>query len=315
MNAEPKESRVSRRPPNTPFRQGKMKANQLLLTPKGVIFCFLLLGIIFVPVGAAMLFLSNSVVEYTLRYDDICPESTVCNIVINLPKMEPPVYMYYRLSNFYQNYRRYTQSRDPDQLAGRHVSNSYSSLNSDCAPYTSNGNSQDPNNFYVPCGLMARSMFNDSFSLWDSTNTPVPLKKEGIAWTSDKKLFKNPALSTPGIRTIADFEDEDFVVWMKPAPLPDFKKIHRIISTSLEGNYTLQVKSVFPTKVLNSKKYVVLSTTTAIGGKNSFLGWAYIVMGAVLIIQGILFGIQQKLCPRKMGDQNFLRDSVVLRRG
>jgi hypothetical protein len=34
----------------------------------------------------------------------------------------------------------------------------------------------------------------------------------------DKK-FNNPPIEAPGIRVIADFEDEDFIVWMRTAGL------------------------------------------------------------------------------------------------
>jgi hypothetical protein len=32
--------------------------------------------------------------------------------------MEPPIYVYYQLKNFYQNHRRYVKSRSDDQLRG-----------------------------------------------------------------------------------------------------------------------------------------------------------------------------------------------------
>lgn len=38
---------------------------------------------------------------------------------IDIPKlMKAPVYMYYKLDNFYQNHRRYASSRNDYQLAG-----------------------------------------------------------------------------------------------------------------------------------------------------------------------------------------------------
>ena len=39
-------------------------------------------------------------------------------------------------------------------------------------------------------------------------------------------------------------EDEDFIVWMRTAGLPHFKKLHRIIDTDLSaGTYTLTVNN------------------------------------------------------------------------
>ena len=40
-----------------------------------------------------------------------------CTISIEVPKqMDPPIYMYYKLTNYYQNHRRYVKSRSDQQL-------------------------------------------------------------------------------------------------------------------------------------------------------------------------------------------------------
>lgn len=45
-------------------------------------------------------------------------------------------------------------------------------------------------------------------------------------------------------RVISDFEDEDFVVWMRTAGLPTFKKLYRIINTDLQpGNYSVTIQN------------------------------------------------------------------------
>ena len=44
-------------------------------------------------------------------------DSNPCNITLEVPTaMTPPIYMYYKLSNFYQNHRRYVRSRSDPQL-------------------------------------------------------------------------------------------------------------------------------------------------------------------------------------------------------
>jgi len=217
--------------------------------------------------------------------------------------------MYYRLQNYYQNHRRYVKSRSDTQLKGESVT-SYSDL-SDCDPYISVGDSSNSALFYQPCGLIARSLFNDTFLLFKASDgTPVDLRKDGIAWESDKKKkFRNPkASASQGVRTIPDYEDEDFIVWMRTAGLPDFKKLYRIIDEPLEANttYNVTVRSNYPVSSFSGKKHVVLSTTTWIGGKNPFLGYAYIVVGAICFVLGIIFGIKHKINPRKLGDTKYL---------
>lgn len=298
----------SKKPANTAFKQQRLKAWQPILTPKPVILSFLIIGLVFIPIGIGILISSNEVVEVDHRYDDApaCPYGSVCNITFNVPKkMSAPVYLYYRLDNYYQNHRRYVKSRNDNQLRG--LATAYADLR-DCDPYISYGDSKNKNDIYVPCGLIAKSVFNDTFALFRGDGTPIPLRKEGIAWASDRdKKFKNPPESVPGIRVIADLEDEDFIVWMRTAGLPDFKKLYRIIDQDIEsGDYTVTVTSNYNVKPFNGKKHFVLSTTTWIGGKNPFLGYAYIVVGAICFVQGVVFGIKHLLSPRKLGDTKYL---------
>ena len=68
------------------------------------------------------------------------------------------VYIYYGLSNFYQNHRRYVKSRDDHQLLG-----SLDEVSNECDPFARY--STDPNNSsavkqVVPCGAIANSLFN-----------------------------------------------------------------------------------------------------------------------------------------------------------
>lgn len=115
----------------------------------------------------------------------------------------------------------------------------------DCEPRASVNGSSDPDDFYLPCGLIAWSQFNDSFVLRSNTdNTTVPLRKNGIAWSSDLTTrFNNPPANTPGVRVIADFQDEDFVVWMRTAGMPNFRKLYRIIDQDLQGNFTVFIRN------------------------------------------------------------------------
>ena len=188
---------------------------------------------------------SNRVVEVGKRYDNLdnCPINSTCTITMEVTeKMSKPVYMYYRMTDYYQNHRRYVKSRNDAQLRGEPPT-SYSALE-DCDPVRSLDGSKNPQDFYLPCGLIAWSVFNDTFSM-TKDNTTIPLRKNGIAWESDSdKKFKNPPADAKGIRVIQDFEDEDFIVWMRTAGLPNFKKLYRIIDQDITpGTYQIQIQN------------------------------------------------------------------------
>ena len=66
------------------------------------------------------------------------------------------------------------------------------------------------------------------------------------------------------------------------------------------------VSNRFPVEMFKGKKYFVLSTTSWIGGQNFFLGYAYIVVGAICIALALGFLAKQLISPRKMGDAKYL---------
>ena len=64
--------------------------------------------------------------------------------------------MYYGLTNFYQNHRRYVKSRDDSQLLGEKMT--ASQLTQDCQPFRTYN--ETANIGYAPCGAIANSLFN-----------------------------------------------------------------------------------------------------------------------------------------------------------
>lgn len=79
-----------------------------------------------------------------------------CRIRFDLPAdLKAPVFIYYKLTSFYQNHRRYVQSLDTDQLKGDAVKTD-TLKNGPCKPL---GTDSDGKAIY-PCGLVANSLFN-----------------------------------------------------------------------------------------------------------------------------------------------------------
>jgi len=233
--------------------------------------------------------------------------------------MNGPVFFYYQLTNFFQNHRRYVKSRADTQLRGIDV---YGGLTS-CDPLESWNNKP-----LYPCGLIANSFFNDTFVAStcngnQCTNLIVGGNwlETDIAWASDKDVkFKLPS-GCPSNDTekcphpsvgpngqLPQVIDEHFMVWMRTAGLPTFKKLYaRMPDMTLHkgDTFSVNVTNVYPVSSFSGEKAIVLSTTSWIGGKNDFLGAAYIVVGAICWFLALLFYVKHRCSPRELGDMKY----------
>ena len=54
----------------------------------------------------------------------------------------------------------------------------------------------------------------------------------------------------------------------------------------------------FPVTKYDGKKAIVLTTSTVMGGKNPFMGIAYVVVGGLCIVLGALFTVAHLIKPR-----------------
>ncbi|KAH9946361.1 cell cycle control protein [Epithele typhae] len=370
-----KEKGSWRRPANTAFKQQRLKAWQPILTPRTVLPTLFIIGVIFAPIGALLIWGSGLVTEmdfdYTdcelldpqgatddlnsLKYTDLpsskylyklsaadsnAPTSTPqyafmnintnpvgqqqqCVLRFDVPvDVKPTVLLYYKLSNFYQNHRRYVKSLNQDQLRGKFVS--ASTLGSgDCKPL----GSIDGKAIY-PCGLIANSMFNDTFSnltMATENSTTYLWSEKNIAWPGESKKYAtkpgyDPSQITPPPNWIKRFpsynssnlpnlkEDEHFQNWMRTAGLPTFTKLWgRNDDTTLQkAQWRIVINMNFPVRPYKGTKSIVISTVSWMGGKNPFLGWAYVAASGLLVLLGILGTIRHLVKPRKLGDMSLL---------
>ena len=296
---------------NSKFKQQKLPGWRPVPTITSTTIIFFCFGAVFIVLGIIILIFSNKIEEISLRYDEKCTGQTTCTIKLKVEKnMEKNIMVYYQLDGFYQNHRRYVKSKSDDQLNGKDISFEAMKDSQDCDPVITNkemgktesitGATLAENDVAIPCGLIAKSFFDDKFHDWkiiDSFGDISNLKVDetNIAWKADKELkYKN----VDKARQWIDMTDEHFIVWMRPAGLPNFRKLWgRITDTDLKAGTQIEVRidNKFDVSSFNGKKYLILSTVNAFGGKNSFLGISYIVLGGISIILAVVFVIGYNL--------------------
>ena len=273
-------------------------------------FCF---WGVFIVLGSIIFVFTNKIEEVSYRYDndEKCKNQPQCTITLNIKnKMERNIMIYYQLNGFYQNHRRYVKSKSDEQLNGKMFSVEEMRNSQDCDPAVTNAEMNktkscdpavnlDPKEIAIPCGLIAKSYFNDKFTNWKINGESFSPDEKDIAWKADKELkYKNIDLKKQWI----DMTDEHFIVWMRPAGLPNFRKLWgRIKDRDLEENSKVEVtiENNFDVSAFNGKKFLILSTVNAFGGKNSFLGISYIVLGGISIILAVVFIIGYNLHSKK----------------
>uniref|UniRef100_A0A7S2WPH8 Cell cycle control protein 50A n=1 Tax=Eucampia antarctica TaxID=49252 RepID=A0A7S2WPH8_9STRA len=191
------------KPNDTAINQQRMKSWNPILDPVWVICTYIILGIIFIPVGLKINSIADGVSELSQKYDSHDDTTLDCHIgdntntnktctvsFVTKDDMEPPILVYYEIKNFYQNHRKYITSRDDKQLFG-YVGDRTKQSKDLCSPLDQLGNIS-----ISPCGLIANTLFNDVIKLVggkDNKGQDLILVEKGIAWQSDIDYkFKQP---------------------------------------------------------------------------------------------------------------------------
>eukprot|EP00747_Dinoflagellata_sp_TGD_P163883 gnl/TRDRNA2_/TRDRNA2_183075_c0_seq1.p1 gnl/TRDRNA2_/TRDRNA2_183075_c0~~gnl/TRDRNA2_/TRDRNA2_183075_c0_seq1.p1 ORF type:complete len:426 (-),score=82.44 gnl/TRDRNA2_/TRDRNA2_183075_c0_seq1:50-1327(-) len=182
----------------TQFTQQRLKAWQPVLAPHWVISFYICFGVLFVALGIVLLFASWSVEEYAVDYTNVeTDENGVGQLDITIESdMQAPIWVHYQLDGFHQNHRRYVNSRDDSQMKeGKIKPNVDRKFYETCHPWVV---TDDRVNY--PCGLVARSIFNDTYIIRakgpseedDWQRVFVDSSAKTIAWSVDvARKFQN----------------------------------------------------------------------------------------------------------------------------
>ncbi|KAL0239437.1 hypothetical protein GEMRC1_009545 [Eukaryota sp. GEM-RC1] len=161
-----------------------------------------------------LLILHSSPIQVSDQYSSTCTDS-LCDITLNIPEtIKAPVYIYYELSNFHQNHRRYISSFSKSQLFDS--SPSLSSLKSDCEPLVKG----DDGEVLLPCGLLPNTIFNDSF-VFSQDSKVLELDHDAAIWKREEGKYT--------AESDLDLSHPLFISWMKPFLVNKIRRLFGVI--------------------------------------------------------------------------------------
>jgi len=269
-------------------------------------------------------------------YHKYTEDSPVCRIEFNIPEdLQPTVSFYYYLENFYQNHRRYVGSFNAKQLLGEPVDGN--TINSStCDPITYDAANKTGRIVY-PCGIVANSMFNDTFTspLWlNVKNASSPegqvyqmSNNSGITWPGLRDLYGPTRYNYTQIVPPPNWEKryrggyseeqpppnlqelESFQNWMMLAASPNFYKLYQRNDKDpmIAGTYQIEIVSNFDTTKYNGRKSFVITTLSPMGSRNIWPGIIFLIVGGICLLLDIYFILSFFLWkPRKLGDPSYL---------
>ena len=179
-------------------------------------------------IGITMIYFSKKFSGIEIKYSSCSnnydKNQKLCLINFQITKtIERPVYVYYKLENFYLNHRLLVESKSWKELRGKETDTKYNCKNSylmsemfgKISPYYTNewNHNFSENDISSPCGLWARSFFNDTYYLAFLNGTSIKINEYNISNEYLKNNFFKRRKDYKSKQWI-DVENEHFINWM-----------------------------------------------------------------------------------------------------
>ncbi|XP_026190150.1 uncharacterized protein LOC34623606 [Cyclospora cayetanensis] len=275
-------------------------------------------GIVLLALGIALLIFALDATEVVIEYNNSTPEGDV--VPFNVQKrLNPPVYVYYRIQGFYANYRPYVKDGPPqvsssykcdvirtreEALALRLVGGVQTLPRLEFAAESGLPMRTSATEEAFPCGAQSVALFNDDLELKKQKGggpvTTLSLNTNDVPYKWDFLQFmvKKSSWTESGLEPWILPSDPKFRVWLHPPVTPDFQKLYGIITEALVPNvqyYAVLSQNKWPAGEWGAKKAFVIASLTPMGGPNMPLALFTIVTGILCILLVVLLWVMKKM--------------------
>lgn len=102
--------------------------------------------------------------------------------------------------------------------------------------------------------------------------------------------------------------DEHFMVWMRTAGLPTFRKLYYRNDGEVmpSGRYVISINDNYPVAMFSGTKSIVFAQSNWVGGRSFFLAGSFIGVAALSVLLGLIFLVRHIVRPRRIGDLSLL---------
>ena len=103
--------------------------------------------------------------------------------------------------------------------------------------------------------------------------------------------------------------NEHFIVWMRLAALPTFRKLYAWINQPIANGtiLTFNIENNWEVGNFQGRKSLVMTTTNIFGGKNNWMGLYFYATGFFCLGAAVFFALKQMIRPRHLADKRYLQ--------
>ncbi|KAL8428940.1 hypothetical protein Efla_000980 [Eimeria flavescens] len=257
-----------------PFQVYRLQTTAAICMAWGLLLCVL---------GVCLLLFALHQNEVVIEYSSKMRQGAVLPFRVSR-QLQPPLYVYYRIQDFYANFRPYVKDGPPETaaeaLAVREVDGVQTLPSLAEVVGTGERLSGDKvtpeSESFFPCGWQSVSLFNDVLEIKKQDGSEignVTLDTENVAFPWDFLQFMLPRTDweseklTPWVLP----SDPRFRVWLHPPFTPGFQKLYAVSAESLEPDtqyYAVISTNLWPAEAWGASKAFVVASLTPMGGPN-----------------------------------------------
>ncbi|CRG99156.1 conserved Plasmodium protein, unknown function [Plasmodium relictum] len=310
-------------------RLKKFNRFHYVYTWKACLVILLILSFIFVLIGFYIYYESSNVTEYNIDYD-LGDEFKIFGIKKDMKK---PVYVYYRISNFYVNYKNFLSDESHsllreckckyiktlEDLYNFRCINNIQTLpeiniyidkkdkiendekkNKKC---DANLSDEEKKQIIFPCGLVAASIFNDQVDLSLNSNK-FHIDKLAVLDHYDFFAYIKKHSNFSNYKVWINSFSPEYKNWTHSPLTSSFIKPYGVINEDLKAGYNYKLtftQNTWPSKEWNAKKSFQLVSLRIIGNSTFELAYSFLLISLIYIIIIIIILIMVKYDYYKLG--------------